>query len=105
MAQFAVHENTSPATRKRIPFLLDIQSDLLSSLATSVVVPLAEPSVLKGRAASRLTPLFTVAGRRVVMLTPELAGVPRRALGRRIASLARHADDIVAAVDVIVSGV
>ena len=38
MAQFDVYRNTNPATRTRIPYLLDIQSDLLESISTRVVV-------------------------------------------------------------------
>lgn len=40
MAQFDVHANPNPSTQEEIPYLLDIQSDLLESLATRVVVPL-----------------------------------------------------------------
>ena len=40
MAQFDVYRNSSLDTRERIPYLLDIQHDLLSGLATRVVVPL-----------------------------------------------------------------
>jgi len=40
MAQFDVYRNAHPATRARVPYLLDVQSDLLETLATRVVVPL-----------------------------------------------------------------
>ena len=41
MAQFRVYENSNRATKQRIPYLLDIQSDLLDDLQTTVVIPLA----------------------------------------------------------------
>ena len=40
MTQFDVHINPNPATRKAIPYLLDVQADLLDTLATRVIVPL-----------------------------------------------------------------
>jgi toxin CcdB len=39
--QFDVYRNPDASTRSRFPYLLDIQSDLLDSLSTRVVVPLA----------------------------------------------------------------
>ena len=37
MTQFTLHRNPNPRTHTDIPFLLDVQSDLLSVLATRVV--------------------------------------------------------------------
>ena len=39
--QFDVFENPSPRMRDVYPYVVDIQSDLLSALATRMVVPLA----------------------------------------------------------------
>ncbi len=69
MAQFDVYRNANPATRARIPYVLEVQSDLLDSLATRVVVPLCKPGMLKGRLAERLNPVFQVEGREVAMQT------------------------------------
>jgi toxin CcdB len=105
MAQFDVYRNASPSARSGIPFLLDVQADLLRSLATRIVVPLCDPEVLGGKRAERLNPEFVVGERKVVMLTPELAGVPRKALGERVASLAHERDAIIAALDLAITGV
>jgi toxin CcdB len=105
MAQFDVYRNTNPASRARIPYLLDIQSDLLDSLATRVVVPLCKPGMLKGRLAERLNPVFEVEGRELAMLTPELAGVPAKALGAPVASLSDQRGAIVAALDLLITGI
>lgn len=105
MAQFDVYRNANPATRARIPYLLDVQSDLLDMLATRVVVPLCKPEVLAGRAADRLSPEFEIEGRAVLMLTPELAGVPRKSLGERVANLARERVAIIGALDLVITGI
>ena len=105
MAQFDVYRNANPATRARIPYLLDIQSDLLDSLATRVVVPLCKPGILKGRLAERLNPVFEVEGREVAMLTPELAGVLAKALGAAIGNLSSQRGVIIAALDLVIAGI
>ena len=105
MAQFDVHRNANSATRARIPYLLNVQSDLLESLATRVVVPLCKPAVLKGRLADRLNPLLEVEGRQVAMLTPELAGVPARTLGAPVGNLSGNRGAIIAALDLLITGI
>ena len=105
MAQFDVYRNTSPATRARMPYLLDVQSDLLDPIATRIVVPLCKPDVLSGKPAERLNPAFEIERRKVLMLTPELAGVPRKILGERVASLASERRAIIGALDLAFSGI
>ena len=104
MAQFDVHRNPNSATRARIPYLLDVQSDLLDPLATRVVVPLCKPEVLSGKPAERLNPAFEIEGRKLLMLTPELAGVSRKALGERVTNLTAERAAIIAALDLVLDG-
>ncbi len=104
MAQFDVYRNPEPSTAAEVPFLLDIQNDLLSGLATRVVVPLFAEAAMP-RPAMTLNPVFEVSGQRVVMSTAELAGVRLGAIGEHVVSLVGRRDDIVRAIDVIISGV
>ncbi|MCL4184436.1 MAG: CcdB family protein [Burkholderiaceae bacterium] len=104
MPQFDVYRNPDTSSRARFPFLLDIQSDLLDSLATRVVVPMAS-AANDATPMSQLMPVFEVEGQRVVLRTTEIAGVPRKAVGRHVTSLAGHRHEIVAALDVLISGV
>jgi len=105
MAQFDAYRNPNAATRARIPYLLDVQSDLLDSLATRIVVPLCKPDVLSGKPAERLNPAFEVEGRKLFMLTLELAGLSRKALAERVANLAAQRAEIVAALDLAFTGI
>jgi toxin CcdB len=105
MAQYDVYRNPNPASRARIPFLLDVQAGLLDTLATRIVVPLRRPEVLAGKPAERLTPELEVEGRKVLMLTPELAAIPRKALGERVGNLAPERGRIVAALDLALIGI
>ncbi len=105
MGQFTVHRNPNPATAKAVPYLLDVQSELLSDLQTRVGVPLCPLPSLVGKPVSRLMPVFTISGEPCAMLTPQLAGVAKSALGAPVADLTSKRDDIVAALDFLVTGV
>lgn len=105
MAQFDVYRNANAAQAKRIPFVVDVQSDLLDHLATRVVVPLADPKVIESKPAKTLNPAFVIEGRRVIMLTPQLAGIPRKALGKKVSELHDKRAEIVAALDLTFTGV
>lgn len=104
MAQYDVHRNRDPRSAALIPFLLDVQSDLLETLATRVVVPLVDAGQF-GPPAQRLNPVFQVEGRAVVLSVAELAGVPKAVLGERVASLADRRSEITAAMDLLLLGV
>ena len=105
MAQFDVYRNPNPGTRNRVPFLLDVQAHILDSLATRLVVPLCTPDALGGKPAERLNPEFKFDGRKLVMLTQELAGVPRKALGDCAGTLAEERNLIISALDFALTGV
>ena len=103
MPRFDVCPNLIASTRGAVPYLLDVQADLLSDLATRVVVPLV-PARQFGPPAARLNPTFRIAGRPIVMDTAQLAGVSRKHLGSPVASLAAQSAEILAALDFLVSG-
>ena len=104
MAQFDVYLNPNPDTRKIIPYLLDVQADLLDTLATRVVAPLVVAEKME-QAAQQLNPQFKVKGVAVVMSTAELAGITNRSLGEKVASLKTKRDEIIAALDLLFTGI
>lgn len=101
MVQFNVYRNPSSAARIR-PYLLDVQSDLIEPLATTVVVPLI-PAV-HFSPISHLNPRFEIEGTEVVMSTAEIAGVPKSAIGEWVCSLEDRRSEIVGALDFLISG-
>lgn len=105
MAQFTVHRNPEAASRATVPYLLDVQSDLLADLGTRAVVPLYTAVAMKGRVTRTLTPQFEVEGRQVVMVTPQIAGVTLKHLGPAVGSLAAERGLIIAALDLLITGI
>ncbi|MGR8953336.1 MAG: CcdB family protein [Gammaproteobacteria bacterium] len=104
MKQYAVYENKNQKTQKSVPYLLNIQADLLDGLQTCVVVPLIPADAGQLEPIGRLTPLFGIEGNFYLMLTPQLAGIAKRELGRTVADLSSARDEIIAAIDFLVTG-
>jgi toxin CcdB len=82
MAQFSVYQNKNAQTKKSFPYLLDVQSNLLSELATTVVIPLARFDQSRTKILTRLTPVLRIDQHEYVVLTPQLAGIQRKELGK-----------------------
>lgn len=103
MAQFDVYENQNPETKATIPYLLDLQADLLDNLATRAVVPLITVAAMS-KAAKNLNPQFKIKRITVIMSTAELAGVHLHVLGDKVCSLKEHRTEIIAALDFLFTG-
>ncbi len=101
MARFDVHRNLSGD--KNVPFLVDIQSDLLIELATRIVIPLV-PLPNFGMPMAHLNPIFAIEGELHALATTDLAGVNRTTLGKVVCSLDAEADEIINAVDFLLQG-
>lgn len=103
--QFDVFENPSPRMRDQYPFVVDVQSDLLSSLATRMVVPLAVTALAAGELPRRLCPLLMVSGQSLMLVPFEAAPLDKRLLKTQVSSIRDRAHDIVAAMDAVLSGI
>ena len=105
MSQFGVHRNPNPDTKAATPFLLDVQSNLIADLGTRAVAPLCLASAMKGRLIKTLTPVFEIDGKQYAMLTPQLAGISKKHMGTKVADLSPRRDEIIAALDLLISGI
>lgn len=106
MRQFDVHRNRNAATRRQYPLLLVVQSDLIAETGTRVVVPLLP--LEEGRrspAISGLAPVLEIDGRAHVLVVPLLAAVELGDLGPQAADLSGERATIMAALDLLISGI
>jgi toxin CcdB len=102
MAQFDVFRHSG---NKQYPFLLDLQADLLRDLATRVIAPLASIKRLGGKPASRLNPVVKIEGGDYAILFQELAALPAAALGEPIGNLGERRHELIAAIDLLFTGI
>ena len=105
MAQWDVFANPSPRMREVLPYVVVLQSDLLSGLGTRLVAPLARQLATQPGITARLSPALDVRGERVTLVAQECAPVDARALREPVASLRHQSHLIVDALDAVVSGV
>lgn len=84
-------------------YVVDVQADLLSHLATRILVPLLSEDKAP-RPITELNPVFEILGKRYVMVTQAIASIPGRELKRAIASLTDHHDRITRALDILLLG-
>jgi toxin CcdB len=103
--QYDVYPNPSPRMRDVYPYVLDVQSDLLKALATRMVVPLALTSLPASSLPRRLCPMVLVKGQSLMLVPFEAAPLDKRHLKSKVTTLRERADDIVAAMDAVLSGV
>ncbi len=84
-------------------YVLDVQADLLSELATRVVVPLL-PEMDVPKPIRDLNPVFEIDGATFVLVAQAIATVPARELKRCVASLAAERDRVTRALDTLFIG-
>lgn len=104
MAQFDVYRNPAAEPDDGFPYVLDIQSDLLQHLNLRVVVPLVRADIVDPPLPG-LNPRFLIEEDTVVMATTLVGGLPTQSLREPVANLSSHRQDIVGAIDILITGV
>lgn len=105
MAQFDVYNNPSKATRKTYPYILDIQNDVISEIATRIVVPLADNRYMSSEEIKRLTPKINYEDKELLILIPQIASMSTKPLKNPIGSLSHLRDEIITALDFAITGI
>ena len=105
MPQFTIYKNKHSQTKALFPFLLDVQSPLLEELQSRVVIPMTKSSAAMKKPVSRLTPVITVDGVPHLLVTHQLAAISQSALGIPVADATLERAAIIAALDVLITGI
>ncbi|VTU37617.1 CcdB family protein [Variovorax sp. RA8] len=105
MAQFDVYPNPSKHQRADIPWIVDIQSDLLSALTTRLVVPLALRKHMPPALPRVLCPALHWGGETLVALPHMAAPIRIRDLGSPKGNLKLEASALAGAIDAVISGI
>jgi len=103
MARFDVF--TNPGQRPVVPYVVDVQGNHLSGLATRVVIPLRRlDSFASVPLPPDLIPVFTIEGIECMLDTPTLGAIPRNELSKPVTSLLYRQDEIISALDRLSGG-
>ena len=104
MAQFTVYRNTGP-NKQAYPYFIDVQNDFLRMLNTRLVMPLSEKNTANSQV-KQLTPTLSINGKDYVVLANMLSTTDVQNLREQdaITSVPELRGDIVAAIDMLISG-
>ncbi len=105
MAQFDVYDNTSKATRKAYPYILELQNDVISEITTRIVVPLADNRYMGNEEFKGLTPKISYEDKELLILMPQIASMSTKSLKNPVGSLSHLRDEIIAALDFAITGI
>ena len=102
--QYDVYLNPIPQSKNIYPYVIDVQSNLLSFLKTRMTVPL---KIYKSRVDTpkKLTPIFNVLGEDMLFISFFAQAMDKKHLRQSVGSLSQHASEIVTAMDCILSGI
>ncbi|MFT3907313.1 MAG: CcdB family protein [Steroidobacteraceae bacterium] len=102
MAQFDVHLNAG-RHRDTIPFVVIVQSAQFDAYRRRVVVPLVRASALGALPESAFNPRFQIQQIDVVLHPLEMVSIPVDQLGDQVGSLSDAGEQILAALDELLS--
>ena len=100
MAQFDVYKNTNMKTKDEIPFLLDIQHNILEDSTTRVMIPLGFQTQIN----NTINPSFLINGIKVTLMTTFMATMTVEQLEQKVCSLKDNRDEIISSIDFLIIG-
>lgn len=103
--QFDIYVNTDKDTNKTYPYFMDVQSDLLDTLNSRVVIPLTPAKDSRKDFPKTLCPRIKVRNKSFALLTHQITSVPLSLLKEKAASAESTRNEIIAAIDFVVTGI
>ncbi len=101
MARFDVYHYAGTG----VPFVVDVQANLLSDLSSRVVVPLVPAGKATGADLQRLNPEIEITGQVHIMMTTDIGVISTAQLGVWVGNIEQvYRDDITAALDFLFQG-
>lgn len=105
MPQFSLYKNNDKSTSRAYPFFVDVQSDLLNSLDTRIVIPLTPLELLEGSAPAHLCPIIHLEEGDFVILTQQTTSVPTKMLQEEVNDLSAFRNEIIGGLDFLITGI
>ncbi len=105
MSQYTLYKNEKKSTKKTYPYFVNVQSDLLDELNSRIVIPLSPLKILNDKNAKKLCPIIKIEDKSFVLLTHQLTSVPKPILKKESISLESHRYEILAAIDLLLTGI
>lgn len=105
MPQFSLYQNSDKSTATAYPYFVDVQSEMLDTLNTRLVIPLTPLEMLEKKAPTHLCPVIHIDEGDFVVLTHQMASIPTKILRDPVNELSAFRNEIVAAIDFLITGI
>ena len=109
MKQFGLYANQDKDTSQAYPYFVDVQNDLLAALKSRIVIPIIATEKSKSASSKlypqNLCPIVEIGRKKYVLMTHQMTSVPVQMLKSDEGSLSKYRDQIVAAIDFLVTGI
>ena len=104
MSQYCIHKNVNDNSKKIYPYLLDVQSPLLDTLETRLVIPIAKKSSFYKSILKNINPIIEINNIEYVVVTQQMAAIHSKSIGSIIESVLIDRNEILSAIDFIITG-
>ena len=104
MKQYDLYENTDPDSQSTYPYFVDVQTGLLDDLNSRVVIPIAPAQDAKSFP-KNLCPIVEINNKQFALLTHQITTVSSSFLESKEGSLLLNRDDIISALDFLLTGI
>ena len=105
MAQYQIYENLNPNSKHTYPFLIDVQTTLLTDLETRIVIPVVLKNKFSKGIIKNLNPIIVINKKEYVIITQQISGIPSKQLGSSICDCLTSRQEILAAIDFLITGI
>ena len=104
MEQYFAYENAGSG-KKSYPYLINLQHPVANVLKHVLVAPAIELTQLSGSPPpTKICPIVEIAGKRHIVMTHMMAGIPAKELGERVADLNLERTALRDALDFLING-
>lgn len=105
MSQYSLYKNENKSSKQTYPYFVDVQSDLLDSLNSRIVIPLTASKETNNKTAKGLCPVLEIDGKDYVLLTHQMTSVPVSLLKNELLIIDNYRYEILGAIDLLLTGI
>ncbi|MDN2482637.1 CcdB family protein [Vibrio agarivorans] len=104
-SQFSLYQNNNKSSATAYPYFVDVQCEILDTLNTRLVIPLTPVEMLEKKAPTHLCPVIHIDEGDFVILTHQIASVPTKILRDPVNDLSTFRNEIITAIDFLITGI
>ncbi len=104
MEQFDILYNKNNKSKKDVPYLINLQSDPMDILGTTIVAPLRETSKYSDQILTKLHIPISIKDISYTIFTSELASIPTNVIGDKIINANYLRQECTEAIDLLFTG-